>query len=226
MVVCGCQAEREPVHPESASTADSSRPAAATDNGASTVGENALPKPVAANKSAPDYLPLAESSRWEYDVALELPLAGSRKASATTSVEGSRTIGEKTYFKAVMQVAGAPYNPTTVAYWRTTAEGVFQIFDGEEDREEWLYLPAKPEVGQSWTGGAGGTEVEFKVLGFEDVESAEALYRDCLHLAVTLRSTLVTTEQEQWLAPGVGIVKQTDTSALFDSVSLLRRHEP
>ncbi|HEV3022099.1 MAG TPA: hypothetical protein VGX76_06515 [Pirellulales bacterium] len=191
--------------------------AARADSGGESRGSQ-LP---AGDEAPADYLPLSLTSRWEYDVEYQAPLADPRQATAVTRVEGQRTIAGKQYFKVVLQVS-IPLVPTSVTYYCKTAAGVFQILDGEEDAGEWLYLPAELEAGKRWTATAGSKHLEFEVLGHEDVSCGDTVYPDCIHLAVKIKSSLGTNQQEQWLAAGVGIVKQSDQTLLFKSVSTLR----
>ncbi|HUY92926.1 MAG TPA: hypothetical protein VMV10_29620 [Pirellulales bacterium] len=169
-----------------------------------------------------DYLPLSADSRWIYDVTIDLPVVGSQKASAVTKVEGSVEIDGKTYYKVVMQVSGAPVNPKHVAYFRPTAQGVFQILEGEEEHGEWLYLPRRLEIGQKWSAETGESKFEFEVAGRRDVDCLGKTYENCVQIVVEMHGKFGSMKQEQWLAPGVGPVKQVDHHTLFDSTAVLK----
>src|SRR6185437_444726 len=180
------------------------------------------PKPRPA-EAAPDYMPLSLGDRWEYDVTIELPLLAAKQASATTKVEGLYEIDGKKYYKVVMQVSGAPVNPKSVVYCRPTAKGVFQILEGEEKESEWLYLPRELKVGQKWTAATSGSKFTFEVTGRGDVDCLGKTYKNCFQITVDMQSKFGSIKQEQWLAPGIGLVKQVDHHSLFDSTAVLRK---
>jgi len=169
-------------------------------------------------------MPLSLDSRWEYDVTIQLPLGVSQQASAVTEVLGQAEIDGKTYYKAVMQVSGAPVNPKHVAYFRPSSQGIYQILEGEEEHGEWLYLPAKIEVGRKWSADTGKSTFNFEVVALGDVDCLGATYEDCVQLVIDMRSKFGSIKQELWLAPGVGPVKQVDHHTLFDSTALLKKH--
>ena len=171
-----------------------------------------------------DYLPLAIGSRWEYDVTIELPLVGSQQASAVTQVEGPVEIGGKTYCKVVTEISGAPVNPRHVAFYRPGAEGAYQILEGEEEHGEWLYLPRRLEVGQKWTAQTGPSKFSFEVADRRDVDCLGKTYENCVLILIEMQSKFGSMKQEQWLAPGVGPVKQVDHHALFDSTAVLKKY--
>jgi hypothetical protein len=188
---------------------------------ADSPGDATEPHATADNEAPGDYLPLTLTSQWDYDVEYQAALSDPRQTTAVTRVEGQRTIAGKPYFKVVLQVR-IPLVPKSVTYYRKTAEGVYQILEGEEADGEWLYLPADLETGKQWTATTRSKELEFEVLGREDVTCGDTVYHDCVHLSLVIKSSLGTNQQEQWLATGVGIVKQTDQTMLFKSVSTLR----
>lgn len=179
--------------------------------------------PRTAENDAALYMPLSPDSRWEYDVTIELPLGAVQKASAATEVIGLAEIEGKTYYKAVMQVSGAPVNPKHVAYFRPSSQGIYQILEGEEEHGEWLYLPAKLEVGRKWSADTGKSTFNFEVVGRGDVDCLGKSYQDCLQLVIDMRSKFGSIKQELWLAPGIGPVKQVDHHTLFDSTAVLKK---
>lgn len=169
-----------------------------------------------------DYLPLSTESRWEYDVTIDLPVVGSQKASAVTKVDGKVEIDGKTYYKVVTKVAGAPVELEHAAYFRPTAEGVYQILEGEEEHGEWLYLPRRLEIGKKWSAETGKSKFEFEVADRRDMDCLGKTYENCVQILIEMHSKFGSMKQEQWLAPGVGPVKQVDHHALFDSTSVLK----
>lgn len=171
----------------------------------------------------PNYLPLSDGARWEYEVVIDLPLGAQKLASAVTRVDGSVEIGGKTYFKVVMQVHGAPFNPSHVAYYRPTDRGVFQILEGEEEQGERLYLPSELKIGQKWNIVTPSSKFDFEVVGRCDLTCLGKRYKDCVEIKVEMRGKFGSITQQQWLAPGVGLVKQVDDHTLFDSTTELKK---
>lgn len=184
----------------------------------STQPHRAGKEPAAAN-----YLPLTRRSRWEYEVLIDLPLGAQKLASAVTRVDGEVEIGGKTYYKVVMQVHGAPVNPTHVVYFRLSDRGVFQILEGEEKSGEWLYLPKQLSVGQKWSATTPSSKFDFEVADRRDLTCLGKTYKDCVEIKVEMRGKFGSITQRQWLAPGVGLVKQIDDHALFESTAELKK---
>ncbi|HVX62502.1 MAG TPA: hypothetical protein VHC19_17930, partial [Pirellulales bacterium] len=172
---------------------------------------------------APSYMPLSDGARWEYEVVIDLPLGAQKLASAVTRVDGQVEIAGKRYFKVIMQVHGAPVNPTQVSYYRPTDHGVFQILEGEEKQGEWLYLPKELKTGQSWNVVTPGSKFDFEVVGRNDLTCLGKSYQDCVEIKVEMRGKFGSITQRQWLAPGVGLVKQVDDHTLFDSTTELKK---
>lgn len=190
---------------------------------ASPPKSSAAPAKPQPRELSPDYLPLSRGSRWEYDVTIDLPLVGAKQAGAVTQVEGLYEIDGKTYCKTVMQVHGAPVNPKNVAYFRPTKKGVFQILEGEEKQGEWLYLPRELKVGQKWNAATTSSKFAFEVTARGDVDCFGKIYKDCIQITIDMQTKFGSIKQEQWLAPGVGPVKQVDHHTLFDSTAVLKK---
>ena len=167
------------------------------------------------------YLPLEEGREVHYRVTVMPPVGKPRAATATNKIAGRTTLNGKTYYKATTTVEGVPFFPDTLIYFRPSPEGVYQVLEGDEKSPEWLYLPAKIKIGDRWGAKKPSGDYEFTAVAVEDVETPKGKYAKCLKLSVTMKTTLVTNKQEQWLAPGVGSVKQTDSNAIFSSTTLL-----
>lgn len=220
---CNAPADSKPSQPPPASAASEDRDPPPQDSPRTDAPREQDSQPAAENDAA-RYMPLSADSRWEYDVTIQLPLGVSQQASAATEVLGMAEIEGKTYYKAAMQVSGAPVNPKHVAYFRPSSQGIYQILEGEEEHGEWLYLPAKLEVGRKWSADTGKSTFTFEVFGRGDVDCLGTTYEDCLQLVIDMRSKFGSIKQELWLAPGVGPVKQVDHHALFDSTAVLKKH--
>lgn len=169
-----------------------------------------------------DYLPLVVGRVMHYDISWTPPVGEAKSATATADVQAQVEIAGKTYFKQVTKISGIPFSPTTVIYFRSAPEGIFQVFEGDESKPEWLYLPAKIKIGDHWSATTVQGDVEFTATGIEDVETPGGTYRDCLKLSLVIKTVLGKVTEDQWLAPGVGSVKQADRNPLFSSTTLLK----
>lgn len=168
------------------------------------------------------YLPLKLGRVTKYDVTVEPPVGKSRMATATNRVAEQTKLAGKTYFKVTTTIAGVPFFPDTLIYYRPAKEGIYQILEGDEESPEWLYLPASIKIGDHWGTKTPSGEFQFTALGVEDVETPAGKYSSCLKLSVVIKKTLVTNEQTQWLAEGVGSVRQTDSNAFFSATTVLK----
>lgn len=168
-----------------------------------------------------DYLPLKSGKVMWYQVRWSPPLGESRSASATSTLSGDVNLAGKDYFKQITKISGIPFSPATTVYYRSAPEGVYQLLEGDEERPEWLYLPRTITIGDTWRATTSQGELEFEAAGIEDVETPSGDYHDCLKLLLTINGTLAKATEEQWLAPGVGFVKQVDRNPLFSSTTLL-----
>lgn len=177
--------------------------------------------PADANSRAA-YLPLEIGRTLVYDVTWSLPGLKPGQATATGTMVGRVEVDGKSYFQQTTAVSGIPYNLTKTALFRRTPQGIFQIWEGEEDSPEWLYLPAGVTPGDAWTSTSPSGDYEFRAEGFEDVETPSGTYRDCLKLSLTIKATLTGGSDEQWLAPGIGVVKQVDRNRFFTSTTVLK----
>lgn len=169
-----------------------------------------------------NYLPLVVGRVMHYDISWTPPVGEAKSATATGDVQAQVEIAGKTYFKQVTKISGIPFSPTTVIYFRSAPEGIFQVFEGDESKPEWLYLPAKIKIGDHWSATTVQGDVEFTATGIEDVETPGGTYRDCLKLSLVIKTVLGKVTEDQWLAPGVGSVKQADRNPLFSSTTLLK----
>jgi len=187
----------------------------------SRAGNRAPVRPALRGYDGRDYLPLQSGRVMRYQVSWSPPLGESRSASATGTMNGEVSLAEKNYFRQVTKISGIPFSPTTTVYYRSAPEGVYQVLEGDEDRPEWLYLPRSIKLGDSWRATTSQGDLVFEAAGIEDVETPSGTYRDCLRLSLTIKGALGTVTEEQWLAPGVGVVKQVDRNPFFSSTTLL-----
>ena len=168
-----------------------------------------------------EYLALEPGREVRYRVTVTPPLGKPRSATATNKVAGPTTLSGKTYYKVTTTIEGVPFFPDTLMYYRSSPQGIYQVLEGDEKSPEWLYLPAKIKIGDRWGAKRPSGDYEFTAVAVEDVETPNRKYVGCLKLSVTMKTRLATNKQEQWLAPGVGSVKQTDSNIFFSSTTLL-----
>jgi hypothetical protein len=167
------------------------------------------------------YMPLELGREMRYHVTVTPPLGKARKATATNKASEQVVLQGKTYFKVTTTITGVPFMPDTFIYYRKAPDGVYQILEGDEKSPEWLYLPAKIKIGDRWGAETPSGDYQFTAEKLEDVETPTGKYANCLKLKVTMKKTLVTNTQEQWLAPGIGVVKQSDSNVFFSSSTIL-----
>ena len=168
------------------------------------------------------YLPLEAGREMRYQVTVTPPLGKPRQATATNKTEQA-VLNGKTYFKTTTTITGVPFIPDQAIFYRSTADGIYQVLEGDEESPEWLYLPAKIKIGDRWGAETPSGNFTFSAVAFEDVETPSGKYPNCLKLRVIMKKTLVTNTQEQWLARGVGSVKQSDSNAVFSSATVLEQ---
>jgi hypothetical protein len=167
------------------------------------------------------YLPLNVGREMRYQVTVTPPVGKPRQATATNKVVEQATLNGKAYYKVTTTITGVPLVPDTLIYYRSTSDGIYQVLEGDEKSPEWLYLPAKIEIGDRWGAKTPSGDFQFKAVALEDVDTPSGRFPQCLKLLVTMKKTLATNTQEQWLAPGVGVVKQTDKNPIFSSATIL-----
>lgn len=167
------------------------------------------------------YLPLKVGREMRYQVTVTPPLGQPRKATATNRTPEQTDLNGKTYYKVTTTITGVPFIPDQLIYYRSAPEGVYQVLGGDEKSPEWLYLPAKIKIGDRWGAETPSGNFRFAAVGVEDVLTPNGKYPNCLKLQVMMKKTLVTNTQQQWLAAGVGVVKQSDSNAVFSSATVL-----
>ena len=167
------------------------------------------------------YLPIELGREIRYQVTVTPLIGKSRKATATNKVAEQVELNGKTYYKVTTTITGVPFMPDTLIYYRPARGGIYQVLEGDEKSPDWLYLPASIELGDRWGATTPSGDYQFTAVALEDVETSSGTYPQCLKLSVTMKKTLVTNNQEQWLAAGVGVVKQNDSNAFFSSTTVL-----
>jgi hypothetical protein len=176
-----------------------------------------------------NYFPLADGARWDY-VGTVSSTARGRQISirATARVDGETLIQGKRYFKHVLtsEFSGAPEgNKETeqVRYYRVADDGIYFRSGNNPEGPELLEMPLPIPVGTKWL--SGTVEVQAEPAGTITVEGHE--YRDCLK--ITYRQQGASGSLENYLAPGVGLIKARDVDETEPKMTVeltLKRYDP
>ena len=176
-----------------------------------------------------NYFPLADGSRWEY-VGTVSSAAGGRQVSirAIGRVDGETLIQGKKYLKHVLtsEFSGAPGGDKEreqVRYYRVADDGIYFRTGNNPEGPELLEMPLPIPVGTKWL--SGPVEVRAERAGTITVEGRE--YRDCLKL--TYKQQGLSSSLENYLAPGVGLVKARDVDETEPKMTVeltLKKYQP
>jgi hypothetical protein len=160
----------------------------------------------AIRNTQPDYYPLKEGSKWEYDS--EIPIdegfgrgIKAKKVTSVTRIEGTEIINGKSYFKAVYIIPGA----STTNYFRKDHRGVHCVNKTHIELGEVLVMPEPPNIKEKWTEMDQRSSLE----GEEDVHLLDQTYKQCLKVRSTVlgkdgfRATV-----DKYYAPNVGLVQE------------------
>lgn len=164
-----------------------------------------------ARAAGKDYFPLSDGARWEYTGRFLPSTGGQYPARATIRVEGTTLIHGRRYFKYVTSgdFTSAPNVPVKieqVRYFRVGDAGIYFLRGNDLDNAELFGMPLPIPVGQRWL--SGTSEVMAERAG--TVEAGGHKYADCLKL--TYREPDGKRTTEEYLAPGVGMVKTVYTN--------------
>lgn len=157
-----------------------------------------------------NYFPLAAGSKWDYAGRSSSTDGKQISFRATARVDGETIINGQGYFKHITSsdLPGAPpeagKRPEHVRYYRIAKDGIYFRMGNDPDSPELLEMPLPIPVGTKWLSGA--TEVRAEDAGTLKIGGRE--YRDCLKLIY--RQPVVARSLENYLAPGVGVIKVVD----------------
>lgn len=188
-----------------------------------------VPTSACVRANGKNYFPIADGSKWEYEGTVSSN-AGGRQVSirATARVDGETLIQGKKYLKHVLtsEFSGAPEGKKEteqVRYYRVTDDGIYFRTGNDPEGPELLEMPLPIPVGTKWL--SGPVEVQAERAGTITVEGRE--YKDCLKL--TYRQQGAGGSLENYLAPGVGIVKARDIDETEPKMTVeltLKKYEP
>lgn len=189
--------------------------------------ENGAPVAV----EAPDYFPLAVGHHWDYRATYRLVTGNTIEATASLTIEGMETIAGQDYYKAVIRTSGVLGDPVTTKYYRRTATAIVEA-GSEKAAGEITLLPLPLGDGAKWTTVLPDelffgkvTAHQEATIGWKVPVEGEA-FRNCVRIASTVETRLGSMKHDQWLAPGVGIVRQKQTCTLWSMESVLTEFRP
>lgn len=166
--------------------------------------------PTCAQSRRADYFPLADSAKWEYAGRFLPSTGGQYPARATIRIDGTTLIRGRRYYKYVTSSAtdapNVPMKLEHVRYYRVEAEGIYFLPGNDLSGEERLAMPLPIPIRQRWL--SATVEVIAERVG--TIEAGGRKYADCLKL--TYRETGERRTMEDYLAPGVGIIKSVYTN--------------
>src|ERR1044072_8612580 len=159
-----------------------------------------------------NYFPLVNGAKWEYTGRFIPATGGQYPARATIHIEGMTLIRGRRYYKYVTSsdFPGAPNTPAKqehVRYYRAEAGGIYFLPDNDLDGVERLGMPLPIRLGERWLSGA----VEVTAENAGTVEAGGHKYENCIKL--TYRQPGIPRTNEDYYAPGVGLVKSIYTNA-------------
>jgi hypothetical protein len=166
--------------------------------------------PACAQAGGKNYFPLSDGAKWEY-AGHFLPSTGGRySARATIRIDGTTLIRRRHYYKYVTSVTtdapNVPMKVEHVRYYRVEAGGIYFLPGNDLSGEERLAMPLPIPVRQRWL--SATVEVIAERAG--TMEAGGRKYTDCLKL--TYREAGERRITEDYLAPGVGIIKSVYTN--------------
>jgi len=178
--------------------------------------------------SGPEYFPLTVGNRWDYRATYRLVSGNTLNATATMTVEAVEAIQGKEYFRTVSKVTGVLSNPTTTKYYRRDPKGIFEV-SKKHAADEFLLLPMPVQHGMKWATELPNelffgkvTSHQKATLGWK-VPCETETYTNCVKISSTVETRLGKVQHDQWLAPGIGIVRQAQRCKLWTMDSVLTK---
>jgi hypothetical protein len=165
------------------------------------------------------YFPLADSATWEYSGKLTGSDGRQLDFHSAIRVEGQTIIRGRKYYKLVTSTdlpappGGIKPSPA-VHYYRVADDGVYALPGSDIGGPELLEMPLPLTAGTKWL--SGPTEVKAESAGA--VSAGGRDYKDCLK--ITYGAPDGFRSMENYLAPGVGIVKAVHVSTAGPKFSM------
>jgi hypothetical protein len=179
----------------------------------------------------PDYFPLAVGHRWDYRATYRMATGNTVNATASLTIEGLEIIAGQEYYKAVIRTSGVLGDPVTTKYYRRTATAIVEA-GGTKAAGDITLLPVPLRNGDKWTTVLPDELFFGKVTSRQEatvgwkVPVENQTFPNCAKIASTVETRLGSMKHDQWLAPGVGIVRQKQTCPLWSMESVLTEFRP
>jgi hypothetical protein len=179
----------------------------------------------------PDYFPLRQGSKWEYDYELQVGLRPVQKGAMVVRIDGEEKIDGKTYLRVTDVITGIPGMDSEVGHVRSGEGGVYSR--DKKTGEEELLLPRPAPVGKewTWTHKTKQGKTTNRVEAIEDVPLIDQTYRKCLKVHSTSSGEDGETKGDAYYAPGIGVIKSVAVikDPLGESVAItmtLKKYTP
>jgi len=159
-----------------------------------------------ASPNSTSYFPLSDGAKWEYTGHYLPSTGGQYPVRATIRIEAATLVHGRRYYKHITSgdFTGVPTVPEKleqVRYYRAEAGGIYFLPGNDLDGAERLAMPLPIPTGERWL--SGTVEVTAESAGMIEVGGRK--YDDCLKL--TYRQTDIPRTNEEYYAPGVGLIK-------------------
>lgn len=193
---------------------------------------------VAARAEGADYYPLEKGTIWVHESrsVYSGPKESERKviARVVTEVEGTETLGGKTYLRLLRRYEGMPGVSRIVVYRRVADDGVYIARKANDGLKEALELGLPPAIGRSWDYD-DGVASKRSITDVTSVVTPAGSFERCLKVVrdFLTESRRKNYSQEAYFCDGIGPVKsllmqQTAagtvvTEETLVSTSLMRR---
>jgi hypothetical protein len=156
-----------------------------------------------------NYAPIEKFATCRYSLEFMTPLMGVQQGTMVVRRDIKETIGEHTYIKFVTVFSGIPGAEQETSFSRKGSDGVYSIDGKDRDKTEYRVTALPLEVGKSWKYATPNRSCDCRVEAMETAELLESRYERSLRVACNCRRGFESESTVTYLAPGLGMVKQT-----------------
>ena len=156
-------------------------------------------------KKEPDYYPLSEGMRWEYDCSFMNSLGITQQGKRISRIDGKESINDKTYWKGITVWSGLHGFEPQCEYYRKNENGIYSISGTHKNQPEVLLMPLPLVIGKRWTTVVGDVSMDWVVESTETVELMNKKFERCYKISYKQNKT--PNSGTYWLAPNIGEVK-------------------
>lgn len=118
------------------------------------------------------------------------------------------TIGSNEYHTSVTTYDGIPGLPPQTSYSRLGKDGIYSRITTDPSAEEALEIPLPARVGRKWIYKNDVLHLDKEIVGFEDLDTSEGIYRHCLKIAGKGNMGSYEAETTDYFCSKVGLVRQ------------------